>query len=214
MKTYIGTSSSRFPKVLRRFAVRVMMFASLAALAESSLPFLPAQAHNDRPPIDTNCIYWNFQNDSNISINRSGFWYYESLSPDTSYATRNVSSKCGKYWNVGVYYATNRSVQIGADWGDSWLTDEASCVHSSVVYYVWGWRNGTYTPVGGGSLNGRWNNGRCSYSSAPPYGTGSHSIFSSAYSYYRVSAEAYRHGGCPNGAFQCPQKVRVWMYTY
>ena len=213
MGTYIATSSSRFPHVLRRLAVRVMMFASLA-LAESSLPSLPAQAHNDRPPIDTNCIYWNYRNDGEISINRSGFWYYESVSPDTSYATRNVSSKCGKYWNVGVYNATNRSVQIGADWGDSWLTDQNSCFHSSVVYYVWGWRNGTYTPVGGGSLNGRWNNGRCSYRSDPPYGTGSNSIFSSAYSYYRVSAEAYRHGGCPNGAFQCPQKVKVWMYTY
>lgn len=216
MKTYIGTSSSRFPNVLRRLAARVMMFASLV-FAESGIPSLSAQAHSDQPPINPACINWNLPNDGQISINRSGFWYYQSVSPNTSYATRSsVSSDCRNYWNVGVYYAANRSVQIGADWADTAMTNEGSCFHSSVVYYVWGWKNGSYTPLGGGLLNGKWNNvtGRCHYSPAPPWGSGSGSIFSSAYSYYRVSAGAFRHGGCPNGQFACAQKVNVWMYTY
>lgn len=213
MGTYIGTSSGRFPQVLRRLAVQVMMFASLA-FAESALPSLPAHAHNDRPPIDPSCINWNLPNDGSILIDRPGFWYYESVSPDTSYATRSASN-CGNYWNVGVYYADNRNVEIGAYWGDDWMKDEASCFHSSVVYYVWGWKDGNYTPLGGGALNGKWKDNikQCSYSSAPPFGTGTDSIFSSSYSYYRVAAEAYRHGGCPDGRFKCPQKVRVWLYT-
>lgn len=215
MRTYNDTSSGHFPKVLRPLAIQVTMFASLA-LAQSGLLSLPAQAHNTQPPVNPNCINQNLPNDGYIYINRPGFWYYESIAPDTSYATRSsVSSDCRNYWNVGVYYADNRKVQIGGSWGDSWMTNEASCFHSSVVYYVWGWKNGSYTPLGGGMLNGNWNKAisRCQYSSAPPYGTGKDFIFSSAYSYYRISAKAFKHGGCPNGLFECPQKVRVWLYT-
>jgi hypothetical protein len=215
MGTCIGTSSGRFPQVLRRLTVRVMMFASLA-FAELAFPSLPTHAHNDQPPVDPSCIYWELPNDGEIVIDQPGFWYYESVSPDTSYATRSsVSSDCRNYWNVGVYYADNRNVQIGGYWADDWMTDEASCFHSGVLFHVWGWNSQGYTPLGGGVLNGTWNDviDRCQYSSAPPYGSGSDSIFSSSYSYYRISAKAYRHGGCPNGAFECAQKVKVWLYT-
>lgn len=209
MNSTIQTSS--LLTALPRHAVKIIMFASMAAL-EITLPFAPVSAQTVNP----SCINTNIANDANITINRPGFWYYESSSPSPSYASRSpVNGDCRNYWNVGVYNANNRRVQIGAYWADTWMADPASCAASSVNYYVWGWRNGVYTPLGGGTLAGQWNSAfqRCAYNAVKPNGSGLDYILSTAYSHYRISTEAYKTGGCTDGRLKCPQQVKVWVYT-
>jgi hypothetical protein len=220
--------------------VRIAAIAIILATIPVTRNAVPASAHATVPPIDPNCATNDeTPNDASITINRTGYWVIDSVSPDASYANR--SNPCARYWKVGIYNARARTVKILATWGqDKFIGDqpnlryvpseEAKCVHTIVSYYVWGLAYGSgYTPLGGGDLFGVWipqpttanpTGGTCTWKGDNPFTTQRETtpdfirVSNSPYDYFIVRAEAYDHfSNCPT-PFHCNWAVRVRLYAY